>query len=486
LIQYLVVIKYAGKRRNWRFFAIAGSLFISSILFYISWAYISAYDSDRTAAIGKYGFWGTALLVEVVGYAVFKPPLKDLRSTGSLTARLGTLVTIILGEGINSISSSFRFMVQGFNFNVKLAAQLLCMAVIVFMIFYLYFENSRPRLSRNRRQAWIMLHLPYLLFVLLLLEGLKNVLLWTSLLESLITVLNGMGESISAAFANASSGSDPIALLGTANHTLIPLMDRLGFSWPVELDKLVNITKERNTTFTPDDLFVIGYQRLILRVCLSVFARFVPLDSLDDSLQSQITWYMTNDTVALQDGINPDTSPNLEQVVDTLASPQVQSARSIMALCGGTLVFLALLNVTQAWPKDRYAWGSFLSRMSMGLILTFLLVLNFGPNQDYSVLYVNEDGPAVWKWLDSFWALPTLAIALALQGIIDHVLLYYAVKSADSAPADPIFPMSPGYPLEKTQSKESDYSYNPVSPGTGKEDVVFEAESSRLKTMWKK
>jgi len=46
--------------------------------------------------------------------------------------------------------------------------------------------------------------------------------------------------------------------------------------------------------------------------------------------------------------------------------------------------------------------------------------------------------------------------------------------------------MSPGYPLEKTQSKESDYSYNPVSPGTGKEDVVFEAESSRLKTMWKK
>jgi len=317
----------------------------------------------------------------------------------------------------------------------------------------------------------------------LLLEGLKNILIWSGLLQSLQFVLNGMGESISAAFDNTDEGSDPITLLGNANSTLTPLLAKLGLSWPIELQKLVDITKEKNTTLTPDDLFVVGYQRLILKVVLNVFAPFVALNSLDKDIQAQIVWYQTNDTIVLQDAWNDTSSPNLEKVVDTIAAPQVQSARSIMALCGGTLVFLALLNVTQAWPKDRYAWGSFLSRLIMGLILTALLALNIGSNQDYS-LNEDSDRPPVWRWLDDLWAIPTLAIALGLQGVIDHVLLHYAVKAADAAaPVDPIFSSESGYPLQKLHTAESDYSYNPVSSGTAKEDEAFENESSRLKTM---
>lgn len=42
------------------------------------------------------------------------------------------------------------------------------------------------------------------------------------------------------------------------------------------------------------------------------------------------------------------------KILDSLADSLVQSARYIMALCGGTLIFLALLNVTQAWPKGKF------------------------------------------------------------------------------------------------------------------------------------
>lgn len=59
--------------------------------------------------------------------------------------------------------------------------------------------------------------------------------------------------------------------------------------------------------------------------------------------------------------------------------------------------------------------------MGMGTILVLLLSLNAGGNQHYSVYYLNTGGAGVWLWLDSFWVLPTLAIALGLQGIIDHV-----------------------------------------------------------------
>ncbi|KDQ12368.1 hypothetical protein BOTBODRAFT_189351 [Botryobasidium botryosum FD-172 SS1] len=150
--------------------------------------------------------------------------------------------------------------------------------------------------------------------------------------------------------------------------------------------------------------------------------------------------------------------------------------------------FLITRHKFQSTSLDRYVWGSsVLSRLITSLILTALLgPLNIGPNQDYS-LDEDSDGPPVWSWLDVLWAIPMLAIALGLQGFIYHVLLYYAVKAADAAaPVDPIFSSEPGYPLQKLHTAESDYSYNPVSPGTAKEDEAFENESSRLKTMWNK
>lgn len=86
-----------------------------------------------------------------------------------------------------------------------------------------------------------------------------------------------MVEVINTALSSDAS-DNVITLLGAANHTLIPLLDKVGLSWPTELGKIASITGKNGTNITSDEYFYIGYQRLILRVSLSIFAvRVLPL-----------------------------------------------------------------------------------------------------------------------------------------------------------------------------------------------------------------
>jgi low temperature requirement protein LtrA len=74
-------------------------MFISAGLWFGSFTmlYLSGYTNDA-AHISKFIMWGVAIAIEVAGHW-FSPPPGHLRSMGSLTGRLATLVTIILGEG---------------------------------------------------------------------------------------------------------------------------------------------------------------------------------------------------------------------------------------------------------------------------------------------------------------------------------------------------------------------------------------------------
>lgn len=66
------------------------------------------------------------------------------------------------------------------------------------------------------------------------------------------------------------------------------------------------------------------------------------------------------------------------KILDSLADSLVQSARYIMALCGGTLIFLALLNVTQAWPKGKFRTKYYIGQHSLTMYNNFIRSLRVG------------------------------------------------------------------------------------------------------------
>ncbi|KAG8731656.1 hypothetical protein FRC11_003039 [Ceratobasidium sp. 423] len=453
-IQYIRVWLYAHDKRDPAVVVKPLAMFISAGLWCGSFAMLFTVRYTNNAAhISKFIMWGVATAIEVAGH-FFSPPASHLRSMGSLTARLATLVTIILGEGLNGITGTLRFAATGLGFNARCVALVLCTAVVIYLTFYLYFEGTRPRISKNRRSLWICLHLPYMLSVILLMEGLKNILLYTILYNSIEFSITQFLKLLEA----ATIGTTPDEMVAALNQTMTPFLAKIGFSWDDGWKQVMAATLAA-TNGTEQDLnqaFTGGMYRLLMNMTVQIVRQF---ESEDQSPAANLAalQYLHNDTVIridTADGANSNL-PEFIKVLAVLLEPHVQGARWISALAGGVLIFLALINVTQSWPKDRYAWGSALSRFLNGTILLMLLFMNVGSG-DFGSLYPNG---AIWAWLDSFWTLPTLAFSLLAQAIVDHILLVLAVRSADRA-LERTYEPSVLDPLRDSK----DHAYDPPQP----------------------
>ncbi|CAE6444567.1 unnamed protein product [Rhizoctonia solani] len=450
-IQYIRVWLYAHDKRDPAVVVKPLAMFISAGLWCGSFAMLfTARYTNNAAHISKFIMWGVATAIEVAGH-YFAPPAGHLRSMGSLTARLATLVTIILGEGLNGITGALRFAATSLGFNIRCVALVLCTAVVVYLTFYLYFEGTRPRISKNRRSLWICLHLPYMLCVILLMEGLKNLLLYTILYNSIEFTITQFINFLS----EANKAADLVEMSTILNRTMTPFLAKIGFSWDDGWNKVISKVQTSNSTQQQEieNIYVGEMYRLLMNLTVQVFKQFES-DDQSPGAELALLQYLRNDTVVQMD-VADSNMFEFGKVLVTIAEPHVQGARWISALAGGTLIFLALINVTQSWPKDRYAWGSAISRFLNGTILLALLFMNVGSGE-YNGLSNNG---VIWAWLDSFWALPTLAFSLVAQTIIDHVLLVLAVRSADRA-LERTYEPSMLDPLRDAK----DHAYDPPQP----------------------
>ncbi|KAH7333927.1 hypothetical protein B0J17DRAFT_118509 [Rhizoctonia solani] len=454
-IQYIRVWLYSHDKRDPAVVVKPLAMFISAGLWCGSFAMLfTARYTNNAAHISKFIMWGVATAIEVAGH-FFSPPASHLRSMGSLTARLATLVTIILGEGLNGITGTLRFAATSLGFNLRCVALVLFTAVVVYLTFYLYFEGTRPRISKNRRSLWICLHLPYMLCVILLMEGLKNLLLYTILFNSIeFTFTRFLG------FLEAATAADD--MITTLNQTMTPFLAKIGFSWDDGWTQVMKVAEAaaNNTTADPKAAFATAFTGEMYRLLLNMTVQVVKTFENEDqspAAELAVLQYLHNETVIGFDTVDGANSnlPELGKVLASLLKPHVQGARWISALAGGTLMFLALINVTQSWPKDRYAWGSAISRSLNGAILLSLLFMNVGSGE------FNDLSPkgAIWYWLDSFWALPTLAFSFMGQAIVDHILLVLSVRSADRA-LERTYQPSMLDPLRDSK----DHAYDPPKP----------------------
>ncbi|KAG8695384.1 hypothetical protein FRC09_009186, partial [Ceratobasidium sp. 395] len=429
-IQYIRVWLYAHDKRDPAIVVKPLALLASAGLWLGSFAMLltSRYTSDA-AQISKFIMWGVATLIEIAGHG-FAPPPNHLRSMGSLSGRLSTLVTIILGEGLNAITGTLKFAVQSLGFNARAGGLVIATAIVVYLTFYLYFEGTRPRISKNRRSLWIVLHLPYMLCVILLLEGLKNLLLYATLYNSYEFVIRTFTRNLEVALATG----DANAMILSLNETMTPFLAKIGFSWELGWERVSSALYTLNPNATTDEQTLalnVGLYRLLMNITVAVFHQFQEGDPEEGGAEGQVAVfnYLHNDTLVASD-VQSVNFPNFMNVVSILAQPQVQGARWISGLAGSVLIFLSFINMAQEWPKDRYAWGSVISRFVNGLILVSLLLLNINSGA-YQLMESDANAASVWTWLDSYWTLPTLALSLFLQTVVDHILLVLSVHSAD-------------------------------------------------------
>ncbi|CAE6444835.1 unnamed protein product [Rhizoctonia solani] len=450
LVQHIRVVIYAkftakNTRLPRRLLIVPASLVVSAGLFTAAFmTTLSGWGLEPNGAKVKYACWGSAVLVEIIAQIIrFQLDVNRgirLRSHGSVTGRLADVTTILLGEGINAIAGTFFAIEQAPGFSAPTGGSVICCGVIVFFLAYLYFEGAAPLRSVRRRAAWIMMHLPWLLSVILLLEGVKNQLLLLSYISSVDYLVAGITKSI---------GIEDEAQM---NAAMRPLLLQAGLSFNQEYAGLVNMISSNFSRYESlanetamafaKEITQVWYLKIQLSASLNTYLTYMDNDTIPDTTYSMIRRYQSDYNYTLEDYTaamtsDPPQLPLFGQILEGLLEPSISNARYIMAMCGITFISLASLNLIQAWPRDRFHWASIFSRYTTGICMVSLLLLNLGPVQAY-VGWNDEQlsrRAGVYRWIDASSVLPTLALAYVIQFIIDTALVYAAVWHSRKATA---------------------------------------------------
>ncbi|KAG8716085.1 hypothetical protein FRC08_009845 [Ceratobasidium sp. 394] len=482
LIQYLRVLGYAhwtvkhsGGTVPGKLYVIPIGLCVSTPLFFAAWGVSRApYGSTPHGAKVKFYLWGFGLLVEGASHLRItrlrwlrrwiksrirrsanhtlpgssKPGLgADSRRNQSGTlvmpqsdvrarSRLEAITTIILGEGINGIAGTLYSVVSAPTLGGPIVSNVTCAAFIVCFLAYLYFEGptgSQELKARGRRRVcWVVLHFPFLLCVILLLQGVKNQFLLTSYLSS----AKASYKDLYTVFAQQNltiGGPDVADNLVAKNYFL-----ERGLSWKLEYTTLMNRLTQNGTvplgqsTQNQTNEWYAWNMRLAFKIQIQAYKTFTPGGNITQSIQAQIDEYNTNLTYPLQDWNNTSGSLgslHFYQILTELLSSNLETARYIVALAGLILIFMAILDLSHSRPQDRYQWGAIMARFTMGWLLILLLLLNLGRYQSLWV-YDNQHKhqAGVFLWLSAYWVLPTIAIAYGIQCAVETVLVRLAAN----------------------------------------------------------
>jgi len=103
---------------------------------------------------------------------------------------------------------------------------------------------------------------------------------------------------------------------------------------------------------------------------------------------------------------------------------------------GVILISLAIMSSMKRWPRDKFEWGQTIARLVLGFILASLSFLDIGAS--YRLVAntnINEfptpDVTKIWIFAVSGWFLPTLALLLLLEQIVELALFYFAGENVN-------------------------------------------------------
>ncbi|KAB5590373.1 Transmembrane protein [Ceratobasidium theobromae] len=283
-----------------------------------------------------------------------------------------------------------------------------------------------------------MLHLPLLLCVVLLLVAIKNQFLLTSIISTAFGENGGVNGCYMAIY-EIFSGKSTTDI--KTNQAIVDAFIRYRITWSKEYDELMGlVTKNGTIPFKPDsttnEQFIqvfAWYMRTSLEVVKHVFENFMGgKDNIPSEIQKKIDDYKQISTRSQLDydwvsgsgsGSGSDSLatilPLYDEIITDLLRGNIEGARYITALAGSILILLAGLNLAQAKLRPRFKYGAIISRVLMGLILISLLLLNLGRKQ--SLWATTTDQPLVFRWIFSYWVLPTIATAYGVEFLIEAV-----------------------------------------------------------------
>ncbi|KAI9738088.1 MAG: hypothetical protein M1818_005516 [Claussenomyces sp. TS43310] len=124
-------------------------------------------------------------------------PVLSFRNT-QLVERMSCLTLIVLGEGIIGLTKTIAKIVSfDSDFSPGIVGSITSATLITYIIYQLYFDQIRVgNVSLFREQVWAFLHFPFHLAVVLLMEGMVQILLWRKICEIINALIIPLTDNV--------------------------------------------------------------------------------------------------------------------------------------------------------------------------------------------------------------------------------------------------------------------------------------------------
>ncbi|KAH9903928.1 hypothetical protein F4778DRAFT_733253 [Xylariomycetidae sp. FL2044] len=389
------VRKYAG---GWRPLSIVAFLHFAASMVYLGVSF--RYDLDRGSKI--YLVWYIGSGFEFAIHLIFSRRLSEtLTFIGThLGERMNLLTLVILGEGCIVLAKSVTLLVEDTylkdnttTWSPTLIGLVVAAAALIYTIFQLYFDwmDGENSMSKRHQVWWTALHLPFHLSLTLLLEGMKQFILWARVMEVLdATVTNAL--EVIGTFDEDSTSQE-------VSDTLSDLvMDHLKEYPPAEPVETIEFVQERLAAIAdiPESANSSAYEpdvtELLATMVNAVYSSF-EIEAPENATGTDVGSLQSDSTIAIVYRF---------QLVFEYA----------FACAGIVLLFLTLMHVI----SKRNGWSPFnIVRAGFGLatavVLALLTILAADPDSTF------QEG----SFVGSTWMLPTLTIAFFAVLVVTHL-----------------------------------------------------------------
>lgn len=204
-IQYLVVMWYGRHRKN----AVLPVGIHAGVMFTSAAVYLGMYWGFEAAARKKtYLGWYVMATFEIVALIATSSIWKTMSFKKThLVERMGLLTLIILGEGIIVMLKAINAVVRGFGWT-KSTFGVVSAAICVIYLFWMFYFDYTPRnihYGTIRQQIWAMLHFPFHLSLVLVVEGMRQL----TTMQSFNLLASTIGRSVTTLEQNGAEAAVP-------------------------------------------------------------------------------------------------------------------------------------------------------------------------------------------------------------------------------------------------------------------------------------
>ena len=158
-------------------------LFTSAMIWLGQYYAFTAHESEHILIS-----WYCIIAVEALVILLISGNIKFLSFRETvLVERCGLLTLIILGEGIIGMCGAINKVGSDKTYSPDVIGMIISSVGIMYFLWMLYFDQVQPeRMGTLRQHIWAVLHFPFHISILLVVEGLSRLSVWRKLLDIMV------------------------------------------------------------------------------------------------------------------------------------------------------------------------------------------------------------------------------------------------------------------------------------------------------------